>query len=96
MLRCMARADQIHALGGIEKLQQLPLSPIQHPDEELPNLVKFGHSCAQQLLERPSVGMERHSGDDVRMYTELAAANGVLGRFTGAAVMPLVQQFMGR
>lgn len=92
----MARAAQVQTLGGLEKLQQQPLSPIPHPEEDLPNLVDFGRGLAQRHQERPSIEMHRLSGDKVRVYSEVVAAQGALGRFTGAAVMPLVRQFLGR
>lgn len=87
---------QVHALGGIEKLHQQPLSPIPHPEENLPNLVDFGHGLPQQLQDRHPIDMQRLSGDHVRLYSEVAAAHGALGRFTGGAIMPLVRQFLGR
>lgn len=86
----------MHTLGGIKKLQQQPLSPIPHPGEVLPNLVDFGHGLPQPRLDRPPIEMQRLSGDDVRVYSEIAAAHGALGRFTGGAIMPLVRQFLGR
>ena len=45
----------------------------------------------QRQRRRPAVVL----GDGVSEFTEIAAAAGVLGRFPGSQVMPLVRQFVG-
>ena len=47
-------------------------------------------TAQQQIHHQPA----RLFGDVVQFYDEVSAAKGVLGRFSGSQLMPLIQQFI--
>jgi 2,3-bisphosphoglycerate-independent phosphoglycerate mutase len=80
-------ADVVTALGGDAAVRATPLRPIRTPE-----------FCPEGAVEAPQQPPEWRgggavAGDAVAVFDEVAAAAGGLGRFCGAAVMPLLKAF---
>ena len=87
-------ADVVTAMGGAAAVAATPLGPIRTPEFAPPRLPgeDGGRDAARAAREAPSPAAAV-AGDAVCRFDEVAAAAGGLGRFCGAALMPLLRAF---
>ena len=94
----------VHALGGDEAVQEIPLGPIPHPkaEHQQHNGGGGGGGDGGGATRAASInttnGRRKHddrimNGDSVSCFTEFDAAEGSLGRFPGSQVMGVVKDF---
>ena len=85
-------ADLVAAMGGPAAVAATPLGPIRTP-EFAPPVATPGEGDAAAFAREAPAPAAAVAGDAVRRFDEVAAAAGGLGRFCGAALMPLLRAF---
>ena len=70
-------------VAQIDETQELRAAALA--DDPLPPMTAQQHNHNQPV---------RLFGDQVQLYDEVSAAKGVLGRFSGSQLMPLIQQLI--
>ena len=78
----------VQALGGEEALGGVSLEAVQMPPADAPATAA---AAGGRRAPGPPV-----AGDAVCAFDEVAAAEGALGRFLGAGVVPLLKSFVLR
>ena len=79
------------ALGGEAALNSASLETVPMPATDVPLPCLVGAS-SKVSAELPPAGAM--AGDSVRTFDEVAAADGALGRFLGAGIMPLLKSLI--
>ena len=82
-------ADLVAAMGGPDAVAATPLGPIRTPEFTPPLMTPDAAAFARDA-PAPTAAV---AGDAVWRFDEVAAAAGGLGRFCGAALMPLLRAF---
>ena len=84
-------ADMAAALGGEAVLNSVSLETVPMPATDVPLPCLVGAS-SKVSAELPPAGAM--AGDSVRTFDEVAAADGALGRFLGAGIMPFLKSLI--
>lgn len=80
--------DFIGAVGGESHLSNISLDPFLLPT------VEPGDHIADADRSREEKQGQAYKGDNVSEFNELAAARGILGRFTGSEMMGIIKAFL--
>ncbi len=86
-------ADLVSALGGAAAVAATPLTPIATPEFAGADGARAPARLPSPPREAREAPRRAVAGDGVAAFDELAVAAGGLGRFCGAAVMPLLKAF---
>lgn len=83
--------DFVGAVGGESHLSNISLDPFPLPTVEAGEDLVDGSRSQEEKLEKQGRAFK---GDTVLEFNEIAAARGILGRFTGSEMMEIIKAFL--